>query len=270
MNAIDKRFGTLAKEKRAAFIPFLTAGDPSLDDTRRLILASEKAGADLIELGFPFSDPVADGATIQASYTRVLQRAQRSSDVYSMVKDLRKESNIPIIAMISYSLVFKQGAEGFIRNALDAGIDGATIPDLPIEEAGELLEAAGAAGFRFICFATPLTTPERRAIIAKHAGGFIYYISVAGITGARTELPPDLVQHIDELRRLTPVPIAVGFGVSTPGHAEAVATHAEGVIVGSAIVRRISEAADKGLDVVEEVIPFISKLAEATKAARKA
>jgi len=270
MNAIDRRFETLAKEKKAAFIPFFTAGDPSLDDTRRLILASEKAGADLIELGFPFSDPVADGATIQASYTRVLQRTQRNSDVYGMVKDLRKESDIPIIAMISYSLVFKQGAEGFIRNALEAGINGATIPDLPIEEAGELLEAANAAGFHFICFATPLTTPQRRLTIAEHAGGFIYYISVAGITGARSDLPPDLVQHINELKGLTSVPIAVGFGVSTPEHAQAVAAHAEGVIVGSAIVRRVAEATDKGLDVVKEVIPFISKLAEATKAARKA
>lgn len=264
MNRIDACFEKLLASGRAAFIPFFTAGDPSLDATRRLILESEKAGANLIELGFPFSDPVADGPVIQASYTRVLARGQHMGDVFDMVRSLRRESEIPVVAMVSYSLVYRRGIERFLDEAIGAGLDGATVPDLPIEEAGDLLEAARGRDFRVICFATPLTTPERRKLVAEHARGFIYYISVAGITGARESLPPDLEANIAELKALTGVPIAVGFGVSKPEQARAVARIADGVIVGSAIVRRIEAAIKAGRDVCTEVLPFVAELAKAT------
>lgn len=265
MNRIDECFKNLRAQRKAAFIPFFTAGDPTLDDTRRLIVASRACGADLIELGFPFSDPVADGPVIQASYTRVLDRGQSTKDVYGMVRALRAECDMPVVAMISYSLVFRQGHERFLDDALAAGIDGATIPDLPIEEVGNLADLAREREFRLICFATPLTTPERRRHIVENARGFIYYISVAGITGTRDTLPPDLARNLDEFKQLTDVPITVGFGVSKPEQARLVAAHADGVIVGSAIVRRIAEAAEKGLDVVEAATPLVRELAEAAK-----
>jgi tryptophan synthase alpha chain len=268
MNRIEACFERARAEGRAAFIPFFTAGDPSLDSTRRLIVDSERAGADLIELGFPFSDPVADGPVIQASYTRVLERGQRTREVLDLVSSVRSESEIPIVAMASYSLVFRQGPAAFVEAAVAAGLDGATVPDLPIEEAEVLHEAAAERDFRLICFATPLTTPERRRRIAERARGFIYYISVAGITGARTDLPPDLTENLRELKALTDVPVAVGFGVSGREQAAAVAREADGVIVGSAIVRRIAEAAASGADAAEAVMPFIRELAEATRGAR--
>ncbi len=268
MNRIDAQFDRLKGLGQAAFIPFLTAGDPDLDATLRVLQGAEEAGAALIELGFPFSDPVADGPTIQASYTRVLERGQRAAAVFDMVRAARQTCPLPIVAMVSYSIVFRMGFEAFLDRALDCGIDGATIPDLPIEEAEPMFGLANERGFRLICFATPATTPKRRALVAEHARGFIYYISVRGITGARTELPPDLVDHIAELRKATDVPIAVGFGISEPEHARAVARAAEGVIVGSAIVRRMAAAAEGGGDAAEAALDFIRTMSAATREAR--
>ncbi|MFO8008590.1 MAG: tryptophan synthase subunit alpha [Candidatus Brocadiia bacterium] len=264
MNRIDARFARLAEAGQAAFIPFFTAGDPRVDATVRLLRQAEEAGADLIELGFPYSDPIADGPTIQQSYHRVLEGGLGLEEVFGLVREARQGCDLPIVAMISYSLVFHMGMERFIERALEAGIDGATVPDLPIEEAVSLLPAARERGFRLICFATPATTAERRALVAQNAAGFIYYISVRGITGERAELPPDLVQNIREMRAMTDVPIAVGFGISDPEQARAVARCADGVIVGSAIVKRMNAADQQGQDPVEAAAEFISAMARAT------
>jgi tryptophan synthase alpha chain len=211
---------------------------------------------------------VADGPTIQASYTRVLDRGQRAAEVFELVRTARQTCRLPIVAMVSYSIVFRMGFEAFLDRALACGIDGATIPDLPIEEAQPPFGLAEGRDFRLICFATPATTGGRRRLIAEHARGFIYYISVRGITGARSELPPDLVDHIADLRAATNVPIAVGFGISGPDQARAVAGIADGVIVGSAIVKRMAASAEAGADAAEAALDFILAMAAATRQAR--
>ena len=268
MNRIDATFQALLERGQPAFIPFFTAGDPDLETTARIILQAEKAGTDIIELGFPFSDPVADGPVIQASYARALGKGQRTENVFQLVESVRGRSDVPIVAMISYSLVFRMGFDNFLERALRAGIDGATIPDLPIEEAEELHRRARQRDFRLICFVTPATTEARRAMVVTHAQGFIYYISVRGITGERDGLPADLVQNIKQLKGLTDVPVAVGFGISDPDQARAVGKVADGVIVGTAIVKRIHEAVAQGQDPVSVACDFIGTMAKATKSAR--
>ena len=264
MNRIDARFHDLAEADQAAFIPFFTAGDPSLEITRRLLQEAESAGADLIELGFPYSDPIADGPTIQDSYHRALERGVRVDRVFDTVAEARESCTLPIVAMISYSLVFRMGMTAFIEQARDAGLDGATIPDLPVEEAAAHFEAAEERDFRLICFVTPATVRERRQMVVRNAAGFIYYIAVRGITGERTGLPEDLVDNIRALKELTSVPVAVGFGISQPEHARAVAHQADGVIVGSAIVRRMAAAAEEDTDPVAAATDFIRQMADVT------
>jgi tryptophan synthase alpha chain len=270
MNRIDKRFDMLREPGRAAFIPFLTAGDPDLDTTLRVLEGAEQAGADLIELGFPFSDPIADGPTIQASYTRVLERGQHVSDVFQLVEKARRNGcELPIVAMVSYSLVYRMGFERFLERALEAGIDGATVPDLPVEEAERFFPMAQEKGFHLVCFVTPATRESRRKMVARHAAGFIYYISVCGITGERTALPSDLQDNLSELRTITDTPIAVGFGISAPDQGRAVAEIADGVIVGSAIVKRMHAAAtgDTADDPADAALEFIGQMADAVQSA---
>lgn len=268
MNRIDAMFASKKARGQAAFIPFITAGDPDLGTTKRMLTGAEEAGASLIELGFPFSDPIADGPTIQASYARVLERGQRISDVFDLVAEARAECSLPIVAMISYTLVFRMGFDRFVDRSLASGIDGATIADLPIEEAGDLIERASERGFYLVSFVTPATPGSRRDVVLRRAHGFIYYISVRGITGAREELPADLVENIRDLKNRTSVPVAVGFGISTPEQAAAVARVADGVITGSAIMRRIAEADQKGQDTAEAALRFIRRMAHATAEAR--
>lgn len=266
MNRIDERFTALRQSGKPAFIPFITAGDPDLDATAQVILGAEEAGADLIELGFPYSDPIADGPTIQASYTRVLDRGQHVSDVFDMVRTVRDRGcKLPIVAMVSYSLVFRMGVEQFMDSALAAGMDGATIPDLPVEEAEDFFPAAREKGFHLICFITPATRESRRVMVSEHARGFIYYISVRGITGERTALPDDLADNLHALAQMTDVPVAVGFGISEPEQARAVGAEADGVIVGSAIVKRMNAAAEAGEDAAQAALEFIRKMASAAK-----
>ena len=267
MNRIDQKFAELRAARQAAFIPFLTGGDPDLDATRRIILEAEKVGADVIELGFPFSDPVADGPVIQASYTRALGRGQRSEEVLGLVASARRDSEIPIVAMISYSLVYRMGFERFLERGAEAGLDGATIPDLPIEESERYQALCSERDFRLVSFVTPSTTGARLQMAVGWARGFIYYIAVRGITGEREALPEDLVEKIGHIRSLTQTPVAVGFGVSKPAQARAVAEVADGVIVGSAIVRRIEEAVEHGGDAVKVAVDFIGEMARAAKGA---
>lgn len=243
MNRIDKKFQELKARRKTAFIPFITAGDPDLRTTKALILEFERRGADIIELGIPFSDPIADGPIIQASYYRALVRGVKVAHILDMVSELRKQSEIPIVSMVSYSTVYKGGRHAFIEKALKAGLDGLTVPDLPVEEDDELFEVAKNNDFKVVCFVAPTTTDERMALITQKSQGFLYYISVVGITGIRDRLPEDIVQNINKLKQITDTPVAVGFGVSTAEHAKMVGKVADGVIVGSAIIREIEKYA---------------------------
>jgi tryptophan synthase alpha chain len=266
MNRIDARFEKLRKARKAAFIPFFTAGDPDRETTLRLLQGAEAAGADVIELGVPFSDPIADGPIIQDSYHRVLQGGQTMDDVLDLVRGARARCALPIVAMVSYSIVFRLGFEDFVARAIAAGVDGATVPDLPVDEATELYRPASELGFRLICFVAPSTVGARRTLVMRHAQGFIYYMAVRGITGERAELPPDLFENLQQLRALTSVPIAVGFGISTPEQAAAVAGAADGVIVGSAIVKRMAEATRRGEDAGGAALDLIRTMSAAAKA----
>ncbi len=265
-NRIDQRFELLRSKKEPAFIPFITAGDPSLDVTRGLILELERRGADIIELGIPFSDPIADGPVIQASYYRALTRGLKLADVLRLIKDLRNETDIPIVAMVSYSIVFKTGAEKFIDIARDAGLDGATIPDLPVEESETIIRAAEGKDFRIVCFVAPTTSPDRMVHIAKCTRGFLYYISVVGITGTRSSLPEDMTENIDRLKGMTDCPVAVGFGISTPEQARAVGRVADGVIVGSALMKEVERNKDRSpAEIIDAVGRLAGSLSEAVK-----
>jgi len=250
-------------------MPFLTAGDPDFDTTRELIVAAEKQGADLIELGIPFSDPIADGPTIQASFTHALEAGATVERAFRMVRELRRQSEIPVMAMVSFSIVHGVGTERFIDRAAEAGVDGMIVPDLPAEEAGEVQGMGQANGLHLILLVAPTTPPDRARLIAERSRGFIYYVSVAGTTGARDRLPDDMRENIERLRTMTDTPIALGFGVATPEHAAAVAAVADGVIVGSAIVKRIAALRDGPRKrLVSEVADFIGTLAAGAKQAR--
>lgn len=241
MNRIDRKFQELKSKKKPAFIPFLTAGDPDLETTKSLILEFEKRGADIIELGIPFSDPIADGPVIQASYYRALVNGVNVSRIFDMISKLRKESEIPVVAMVSYSTVYKIGYQLFVEKALEIGLDGLTIPDLPVEENQEIFELAKKNDFKIICFVAPTTTDQRMSLITQRSQGFLYYISVVGITGTRDKLPEDSIQNINKLKQMTSIPVAVGFGISTSEQAKMLGSVADGVIVGSAIMKEIEK-----------------------------
>ncbi len=266
MNRIDQKFQELRRRKEPAFIPFITAGDPDLETTRGLVLELERRGADIIELGIPFSDPIADGPIIQASYYRALSKGLKVSQVFECVRGLRKETDIPIVAMVSYSLVFKGTPENFVARAKESGLDGATIPDLPIEESDAVHLAAKEKDFKIVCFVAPTTTPERMSRIAKGTQGFLYYIAVVGITGVRDALPPDMRENIQKLKGMTDKPIALGFGVSTPEQARVVGQVADGVIVGSAIVKELERYVDRpATERIKAVGEFTSRLVAGAK-----
>src|SRR4030067_518668 len=243
MNRIDKKFHDLKSKKKPAFIPFITAGDPDLQTTKALILEFEKRGADIIELGIPFSDPIADGPVIQASYYRTLLNGVKVSQILEMVSGLRKKSEIPIVAMVSYSTVYKIGYQFFVEKAVNAGLDGLTIPDLPVEENSEIFEIAKRKDFKIVCFIAPTTPDQRISLITQKTQGFLYYIAVVGITGMRDSLPDDVAQTIRKIKQMTTPPIAVVFGGSPPARAKLIGKTADGGIVGSAIVKEIERHA---------------------------
>ncbi len=266
MNRIDARFKELKERNETAFIPFITAGDPSLEVTKALIMEFNNRGADLIELGVPFSDPIADGPVIQSSYYRALSGGIKLSNVLELVKSVREKSEIPIVAMISYSILYKNGCENFIKNAVKAGLDGATIPDLPIEEAEDVIDAGKREEFKIICFIAPTTTSDRMELIVKRSQGFIYYISIVGITGARNELSDDIKKNIQNMKRKTDLPIALGFGISTPEQAGMAGEIADGVIVGSAIMREIEKYGNQDDKIlIDNVGKFVGELVNSTK-----
>jgi tryptophan synthase alpha chain len=249
---------------RKALAPFVTAGDPDAATTVAVLEAIAKAGASLCELGVPYSDPIADGPVIQASYTRALGKGLTLADVFDAAKQASARVSMPILAMASYSLIFRRGIDRFVADAVAAGFAGFVVPDLPIEESDDLDTACRQAGLALVRLVTPTTPPDRAEAIAKKSTGFLYCVSVAGVTGARTELPPGLVDRVKWLKTKTDVPILVGFGISSPEQVKAVAEVADGVIVGSALVRRITEAADQPREtMLADVSHYVADLAAA-------
>src|SRR5262249_55777372 len=255
MNPIDQLFQRLRAQGRKAFMPFLTAGDPDLPATLAAGRELVRAGADLIEIGFPYSDPIADGPVIQASYTRALERGLRLDDVFTCVRQLADSPGVtPLVAMASFSLIHRRGPEAFLRHAQQAGLSGAIVPDLPLEESEDLGELAAASDFKLIHLVTPTTPRERALRIAQRSTGFLYCVSVTGITGERDQLPEQLREQLTWLRGQTDLPLCVGFGISRPEHVRMFRDCADGIIVGSALVRRLEQAATRPLpDVLGEV-----------------
>ena len=259
VNRIDQKFKDLRRKKAKAFIAFITAGDPNLKTTEQLVLAFERAGVDIIELGVPFSDPLADGPTIQASYQRALKKHVCLDDILKLVTRIRQKSHIPIALMSSYNPVFHYGEERFIAKAMAAGIDGIIIPDLPPEEAHILVRSARKNNVATIFLLAPTTTPQRMRHIVNAVTGFVYYVSLTGVTGARQKLPDTIAHQVKLAKKLTRKPICVGFGISTPAQAKMVVKVADGVIVGSAIVNAIAQNKGKR-QLVANVARFVQKL----------
>jgi tryptophan synthase alpha chain len=262
MNPIDALFQRLRSHRRKAFMPFLTAGDPDLAATARLAPVLAEYG-DLLEIGFPYSDPIADGPIIQASYTRALQRGIHVNEVFAAVRRLAV-GQTPLAAMVSYSLIQRRGAETFLEQAATAGFSGAIVPDLPLEESETLSRMAAQRDFKLIHLVTPTTPRPRARAIAQRSTGFLYCVSVAGITGERDRLPAELVDQLAWLRGQTDLPLCVGFGISRPEHVRTLREVADGVIVGSAFVRHLEKAGDQPLDTVAEAMRALARsLAEA-------
>ena len=261
-NRLVRTFADLRASGKRTLMPFLTAGCPDLDTTAALLEDFEARGVRICELGFPFSDPVADGPTIQASYTRALADGITCDGILDRVAGYRRRGGkLALAAMASYSIVFKRGVETFLRAAAMAGFDGTIIPDLPLDEADELAELAEGLGLANVLLIAPTTPPPRRLEIARRSRGFIYYVSVAGITGQRAALPHQTIAAVAELRKHTATPVCVGFGISSPEMVAGVCEVADGAIVGSAIVRRILDAHETPRDdLVPQIGRFVSDL----------
>ncbi len=259
MNRIEKVFKKLKAQNKKAFIPYIMAGDPSIEKTKEIVLMFEECGADIVELGVPFTDPLADGPTIQRAAERALKNGVTLKKVIAIVKDLRQKTKIPLVLMTYYNPVFKYGEERFIADAKDAGVDGVIIPDLPPDEAGEFIRLAKNAALASIFLLAPTSTEDRIKKVASSSTGFIYYVSITGITGAQLLLDGSIEKSINGIHRITDKPVAVGFGVSTPDEAKAVAGISDGVVIGSAIVKKAQGSLDK------ELRDFLLKLREAIK-----
>lgn len=237
---IESAFQRLRQAKKKALIAYLMAGDPNLADTEQLVVEIEQAGADIIELGVPFSDPIADGPVIQLAAERALRSGTTLRKILAMMKSLRTRTQVPIVLMVYYNSIHAMGLETFCREAGMAGVDGLIVPDMPPDEAGPLKRPAAAAGLRLIFLLAPTSTTERRTYVAKESQGFLYYVSLTGITGARIQNMAEVGKNVDKIKKVTKTPVAVGFGVSTPEDAAKVSAMADGVIVGSAIVKQIA------------------------------
>ncbi|MSQ77178.1 MAG: tryptophan synthase subunit alpha [Nitrospiraceae bacterium] len=240
-NRLDTTFARLKAKAEKALIAYIMAGDPSLQETEQLVLELERAGADIIELGVPFSDPIADGPVIQKAAERALRSGTSLKKILAAVATLRARTQIPLVLMAYYNTIHAFGEAGFCREAARAGVDGLIVPDMPPEEAGRLDAHASTAGICIIYLLAPTSTPDRRAMVARRSRGFVYYVSLTGITGAQLTDWGGVRQNVEKIRKVTTVPVAVGFGVATADDAAKVGEMADGVIVGSAIVKRIGD-----------------------------
>jgi tryptophan synthase alpha chain len=264
MSAVDRVFARLRAAGRKAFVPFVTAGDPDLEFTRLLLAELARRGASLCEVGIPYSDPIADGPVIQASYTRALQQGVRLNAILKMLAQTTTALPAPLLTMVSYATVLRRGAGRYVEEARCAGVAGAIVPDLLVEESSELARLAREADFSLVHLVTPTTPRERARRIAERSTGFLYYVSVTGITGERATLPQQLVDNVGWLREQTPLPVCIGFGISQPEQVRLLAPVADGIIVGSAIVRRAAEAgrADRN-QVLQSIGQYVQSLIDA-------
>jgi tryptophan synthase alpha chain len=267
-NRLDDLFARLRAEGRTAMIAYITGGDPTLAASAKLALAMEDAGVDILELGVPFSDPLADGATIQAAAGRALEAGASVAGILDLIREIRTTSQIPIVLFAYLNPVYVYGFEKFQIDALEAGADGLLLLDLPPQEAARNVELAASKYLRSIRLIAPTTPAERLKEITDAAEGFIYYVSREGVTGEQTSLSADIAERVEAIRSLTKVPVAVGFGISNPGQAATVAGLADGVVVGSAIVRKIGEIGDVP-DLPSKIADFVRPIAEAVHGAKR-
>jgi tryptophan synthase alpha chain len=264
---IAAKFRELRARNESALIPFVVAGDPDLDNTKAIVREFETRGADLIELGVPFSDPMADGPTNQRAASRGLNSGASLAAILSMVSELRRETEIPLILFGYFNPIFHYGCDRLCADAARAGIDGLLVVDLPPEEAAELKAPARANGLDIIYLLAPTTPIERARKVARSASGFLYYVSVVGVTGARTAVASDLEENVNNLRSVTELPIGVGFGISTPEQAAQVARFADAVVVGSAMSLLI-EANLGSPELVKKVGELVGSMKAAMKVSR--
>lgn len=258
MNRIDKKFKDLKKQRKKALIVYITAGDPMLAATEKYVLDFEKAGVDIIELGVPFSDPLADGPTIQAASQRALEGGVTLARIFTAVERLRKKTDIPLVFMTYFNPVLRYGLERFFKRCVLSGVDGIIIPDLSYEEAGDVVRFGRQNKIATIFLIAPTSTPKRIKAIGKVSSGFIYYVSLTGVTGARKRLSPEIYTNVKRIKKATKKNIAVGFGVSDASSATRIAGMADGVIVGSAIVKLIG-----GRKGHKRIFGFVEKLSKA-------
>jgi tryptophan synthase alpha chain len=274
VSRIDRRFATLCKEGRAGLVTYLTAGDPDPDTSARLFAGLAAAGADLIEIGIPFSDPMADGPVIQEAGQRALKQGMTLRRTLTLVRELRRaDDTTPIVLMGYYNPIYRYGAQSFAHDAVAAGVDGVIVVDLPPEEDLELTRPARAAGLDFVRLATPTSDERRLPRIVEHASGFIYYVAIAGITGTRSADSASVAAAVTRLRRFTQLPVAVGFGIRTPAQAADVARAADAAVVGSSLVQRLAlnlnpdNTAKPGL--IDAVLADVRALAAGVQGARR-
>lgn len=263
MNRIDEKFIKLKKCKRKALITFITAGDPSLMITEKLVYEMEKSGADIIELGIPYSDPLADGPIIQASSKRALDNKTSIKEIMETVKNIRLHSNIPLIYLVYYNSIFKYGKEKFIEEAKESGIDGLIIPDLPLEEREEIMEITNKENIYLIPLVAP-TSKERISKITNNAKGFIYCVSLLGVTGVRDEIKTDIKEYMESVSSYSPLPRILGFGISSPTMAKNLCKYGDGVIVGSKIIDIISKY-KKEEEILKNISSFVKELSLSIK-----
>lgn len=266
-NPIDASFARLRGRRRGGLLPYLTAGYPDLPTTRRLLESLDTLDLAAIEVGFPYSDSIADGPVIQSSFYAAMRQGLRVADIFMAVGELRGSLRSPLLAMVSYSIVHRFGPQRFVERCHDTGIAGMIVPDISLEEAPHLAGLLADARLRLVLLVAPTSPPRRRQQLVQACTGFVYYQSVTGITGQRDRVADDLAENVAQLRKLTDLPICVGFGISRPEHVRAVCQVADGAIVGSAIVHRIAEALKTGKSpdrLVSEVTDFVRTLLAGT------
>ncbi len=259
MNRIDRKFKELRKRRKKAFVAFIMAGDPTLAITKRLVFELEKQGVDIIELGIPFSDPLADGPTIQRASERALKNKINVNSVSNLVRKVRLESGIPIAFLTYYNLIYHYGLEKFVSKAKASGVDGIIVPDLPPEESDELRRIAKKKNFSIMPLLAPTSSRKRIKMIAGVSSGFIYYVSLTGTTGAREKLPKEISSSLRRIKTMTKKPVCAGFGISRPDQVRSISRLADGVIVGSAIIKVIERNIGKK-ELTKKVGNFVRRL----------
>lgn len=271
---LARRFAALASAGRAGLVTYLTCGDPDAETFARILAGLPDAGADVIEIGMPFSDPMADGPAIQAAALRALKAGMTLGKTLAIVRRFRERDQVtPIVLMGYYNPIYRYGVARFLTEAKEAGVDGFIVVDLPPEHDDELCQPALAAGLDFIRLATPTTDDKRLPAVLAHTGGFIYYVSIAGITGTKSAETDAIASAVARLRRHSALPIAVGFGIRTPEQAAAVARVADAAVVGSALVQRVADHLDDAgkptADLLDAVLADVKRLADGVRAARQ-